>query len=320
MSRKAFPQTSPEAASKPENPQRLGRSRTYTAKDLPARLTHWHSPRINRWERLSVAAGALAIERLEASGTVAEQLKAGQTCWIAPGVRWRVVETQPATRFEFEVYADSLGQADAPQTLRSELLDDAERVTVPHPDALLTAANTLAPGERRLIELLYSAGDAIARLLCDETLFWHPLTVEAEGLTALIARAEQPFGLAEYLGRDHAVIEAALAGTLRGNETYRRWLDATLERHLHIEERLLFPAYVEAGGNESWVRGLKNEHQHLRQYLGELHEAHGRRKFMRLLDGHDEKEECTVYPDILDHLGDSAETLLAQAKALAVPA
>ncbi len=309
----------PDITPKPEHPRRLGRSRVYTAEDLPERLSHWHSPRVNRWERLCVTAGTLTIERLDATGSAIEKLQAGEAHWIAPGVRWRVAETGPDTRFEFEVHADSLGQADAPQQLRSELLDEAERVTAADSNALFARVKALAPGERCLVETHCEADDSIAQIFGDDTLFWHPLAARSQGITALAARAEHPFDLAEYLGRDHAVIEATLAGTLRGDEEYGRWLAASLARHLAMEEELLFPAYEAAGGRTAWVRGLKNEHRYLRQYLGELHQADGRRKFLRLLDGHDEKEERVVYPDILAHLGDRAEELLIRITTFPVP-
>ncbi|MGH8162392.1 MAG: hemerythrin domain-containing protein [Gammaproteobacteria bacterium] len=310
----------PDAAPKPENPRRLGRSRIYSPADLPERLTHWHSPRVNRWERLCVSAGALTIERREASGTATERLEAGEARWIAPGVRWRVTKTRTDTRFEFEVHADSRGQADAPQSLRSELLDEAERVTVADPDAFSARVNELAPGKCYLLDARFDADDSIEQVLSDGRLFWHPLDAGPQGLTALVSRVSHPFDLAEYLGRDHAVIEAALAGTLRGDAEYERWLTATLGRHLAMEEALVFPAYEAAGGREAWVRGLKNEHRYLREYLGRLDQADGRRKFLRLLDGHDEKEERVVYPDILAKLGKRGETLLAQVKTFPLPA
>ncbi|MDN5864695.1 MAG: hemerythrin domain-containing protein [Gammaproteobacteria bacterium] len=293
----------------------------YTPGDLPKRLVEWHSPRINRWERLCITAGMLAIEMREASGTACERLEAGESRWIAPGVRWRVAETRPDTRFEFEVHADTLGQADAPQTLRSELLDAAGRVTAADSEGLNAWAHELAPGERRVVGGGFELNGSIVHALTDDgRFFWHPLADGPGGFAALIAHAERPFGLAEYLGRDHAVIEAALAGSLRGDGEYKRWLLATLERHLHIEEELLFPAYLEAGGREAWVHGLQNEHKYLRQYLADLDDPGNRRKFLRLLDGHDEKEERVVYPDILEHLGARAAALLVKSKTFPIPA
>ena len=145
------------------------------------------------------------------------------------------------------------------------------------------------------------------------------LITGAGGFTAFVARAAQAFDLAQYLGRDHAVIEAALAGMLRGDTEYTRWLHAALDRHLHIEEDLLFPAYMEAGGRAAWVRGLKNEHTYLRQYRTSLAEPDSRRKFLRLLDGHDEKEERIVYPDMLAHLGSRADDLTTSAILFSLP-
>lgn len=297
----------------PERPRRLGRSRAYTAGDLPERLRHWHAPRINRWERLHVTAGTLGIACLEAAGVMSAVLVAGDKRWFAPGMRWRVTDMNADSRFELEVHADWKGQAEAPQQLRTELLTEARRMTASDVRAFDALVHSLPAGERRIVEGRFDMGELTGALFDTRTLSWHPLDCSAGYFTALIARSRQPFDLAAYLGRDHAVIEAALGGALSGDAESDRWLRATLERHLHIEEDLLFPAYIEVGGLEAWVDGLKREHGYLRQYLNELDQPGSRRKFLRLLDGHDEKEERVVYPDILARLGARAEAVLMAA-------
>lgn len=302
-------------AERPAGLRQLGRSRSYAGADLPERLRHWHTPRINRWERLRVIAGTLVFERLDASGAMAERLGSGDGRWFAPGVRWRIEDMSADARFELEIHADAGSEPAAPQGLRSELLDEAERVKLVDAAAFAALIRELAPGERRLIEGGFDVSPSLATVLHEGggTIFWHPLAAGANGFTALLARSERAFGLSDYLGRDHALIEAALAGALRGDMDYERWLHATLERHLHIEEELLFPAYLSAGGREPWVRGLKNEHKYLRQYLVSLAAPDERRKFLRLLDGHDEKEERVVYPDIVERLAEAADDLLESA-------
>lgn len=301
----------------PEHPRLLGRSRTYTAADLSARLRRWHAPRIDRWEQLRVTAGTLGIEYLCAGGVMCARLVAGQQRWIAPGTRWRVAHMGVADRFEIGVHADSKGQAEAPQPLRSDLLLHATRVAVATADALAALVQSLAAGERCIVEARFSLAAVPALRLQDRPLSWHPLEATERGFTALIALALAPFGLATYLALDHAVIEAALGGALAGNAESAGWLRATLERHLDIEEEVVFPTYVDAGGDARLVRGLLNEHHYLRQYLGELDQPPSRRKFLRLLDGHDEKEESVVYPDILQRLGERADMLLTEAIARA---
>lgn len=304
----------------PEQPRPLGRSRVYTAQDLSARLRHWHAPRINRWEQLCVLAGTLSVEYLGASGIVAATLAAGETRWIAPGTRWRVAGMGADDRFAIGVHADAKGQAEAPQPLRSTLLETAPRAEVFDRAGLQQCLRALPPGARSVIRLRFVDNVAPAELGGAGDLFWHPLETHAEGATALAVRSARPFDLAAYLGRDHAVIEAALGGALAGDAEAACWLQATLERHLQIEERLIFPAYVEAGGQAGWVRGLLNEHGYLRQYLAAFAQVDGRRKLLRLLDAHDEKEEGTVYPDVMAHLGARAAALLAQALAWPAPA
>ena len=299
-----------EPHDEPEQPRLLGRSRAYTFATLPERLRQWHSPRINRWERLWVTAGPLAIEYLDASGTINVELALGDNRWFAPGTRWRVVQMAPESHFELEVHADIKGQAEEPQPLRSSLLEEAIAVAVADVPALVALLHSLPAGERRIVHAAFDLSEWSGTVTGAQTLFWHPLVAAPGSFSVLVARSDTSFDLRTYLGRDHAVIEAALGGALAGDATYDAWLRATLERHLHIEEDLLFPAYLAAGGREAWVTGLKLEHVWLRQYLGELDQPISRRRFLRLLDGHDEKEERIIYPDLLAHVGAKGAALL----------
>lgn len=290
--------------------RRLGRSRPYDAASLPPRLRHWHAPRANRWEHLLVETGTLGVAWLEAGGVREERLAVGAARWIAPGTRWRVEELVEGARFLLDIWADDAVPAAAPQALRAELLDAAPVCLVAAPGELEAAVAALRVGERQLLRAGFHFGEPLVPLLAaDPRLTWHPLELGAEGCAALIARGPAPMGLADYLGRDHAVIEAVLAGALRGSVEHGRWLGYVLARHLAIEEELLFPAWREAGGREGWIQGLRNEHRHLRADLGRLGDPVARRRFLLLLDGHDEKEEQIVYPDIVAKLGDGLDGL-----------
>ncbi len=304
----------------PEQPRLLGRSRAYTLATLPERLRQWHAPRINRWEKLWVTGGSLAIEYLGASGATGVELGPRENRWFAPGTRWRVLRMATDSRFELEIYADVKGQAEAPQPLRSSLLVEALTVTAADARELAALLHSLPAGERRIVHARFDLGTWSGAATGVHTLFWHPLAAASGRFTVLVARSNEPFDLSAYLGRDHAVIEAALGGALAGDADDDGWLRATLERHLQIEEGLLFPAYLAAGGRDAWVQGLKLEHGWLRQYLGELDQPISRRRFLRLLDGHDEKEERVIYPDILAHVGARADALLDAAIAWPVPA
>jgi tellurite resistance-related uncharacterized protein len=303
----------------PEQPRLLGRSRAYTLANLPERLRQWHAPRINRWEKLWVTADSLALEHLGANGATGVELREGQHRWFAPGTRWRVVRMTADSRFELEIYADVKGQAEAPQPLRSRLLEDASTATAAGAPALAALLHALPAGERRIVHAHFDPATWRARTSDSRTLFWHPLAASRGGFTVLVARSDEPFDLRAYLGHDHAVIETALGGALAGDSRCDAWLRASLERHLRMEE-LLFPAWLAAGGREAWVTGLKLEHVWLRQYLGELEQPISRRRFLRLLDGHDEKEERVIYPDILAHVGAGANALLDAAIAWPIPA
>jgi tellurite resistance-related uncharacterized protein len=301
--------------------RRLGRSHRYADAVLPERLRRWHAPRANRWERLCMIAGRLVVELLEADGVVTQILIAGDDRWIAPGVRWRVAQMDADTNFELEIHADDSSLASAPQFVRAALLDDADCMQSADEVEFAERLRELAPGRRWLVRARFDMAAAIGAAMANGTgtLCWHPLDAEHRSHTALVVRSAQAVGLADYLGRDHAVIEAALAGALRGDAERGRWLRNLLARHLVMEEDLLFPAWLEAGGNPGWARGLRNEHAHLRRDLDHLDDAVARRRFLLLLDGHDEKEEQIVYPDILARLGRDADRLAMEAMRMNLP-
>ncbi|MGH8091418.1 MAG: hemerythrin domain-containing protein [Rudaea sp.] len=306
------------ASAPPALRRQLGRSREYTQANLPERLRRWHAPRANRWEYLCVEAGPLVVEWLDSEG--AQTLRTAENFWIAPGTRWRIVQMDARSRFRLEIHADATTAASTPQALRAALLDAAECVPIDDEAALSRLLAGLGAGERRLVRAGFDFAPALRAAIdeSDGTLCWHPLDAGGGHATALLSRSLQPIGLAEYLGRDHALIEAVLAGALRGDAERGAWLRNVLKRHLRIEEQLLFPAYLDAGGNAGWVRGLCNEHRQLELHLDRLSEAASRRRFLLLLDGHDEKEEQIVYPDILARLGDRTRAFGRQGMLLSV--
>src|SRR5690625_1499685 len=188
----------------PDNPRRLGRSRVYTAEDVSGRLSHWHAPRVNRWERLHVTDGTLGIEYYDAAGVTKAALTRGEKRWFAPGVRWRVARMEAESRFELEVHADSKGQAEAPQLLRSDLLERAERMTAADPGVFTQCVTALSIGERRLIATRFPEHDIPQAVFSAHDLFRHPLAGDHEGCTLFVARSNTRFDLAGYLGLDHA--------------------------------------------------------------------------------------------------------------------
>lgn len=298
--------------------RQLGRSRLYVRDDVPERLFQWHAPRANRWEQLRVEAGPLAIEWLEVEGVRQEELDAGDMRWIAPGARWRIHQMGTQARFHFEIHADEAIEPSTPQPRRAELLDAAARIKVADVAELEVALTQLQAGSRCLIRAGFDFTLWFQAFLSEQggRVCWHPLQAGPEEWVALVVRSDQAVDLLEYLGRDHAVIEATLTGAQQGDGERLRWLANTLARHLVIEENLLFPHYLEAGGKTGWVNGLRKEHRMLEQQLQELADPDVQRRFLLLLEAHDEKEEQIVYPDIAQHLDGQIDPVLAQVMAL----
>ncbi len=293
--------------------RRLGRSRPFSTDTVPDRLRQWHAPRANRWECLHVLEGRLDIEWLDAAGTTPVALAVGSRTWVAPGRRWRLKSLVSDSRFELEVHADETTAPAAPQPRRAALLETTPVLGISRPDDLAKAVAIIPPGSHCLLRagFNFTAGMKAAMEAAGACLAWHPLAIGTNDSAAVVVRTVRPDSLAEYLGRDHAIIESALAGALSGKAEQLVWLKWLLARHLDIEENLLFPAYLEAGGREGWINGLLNEHDKLRQQLPTFRaNADTRRRFLLLLDAHDEKEEQVVYPDIRRLLAPASRQLL----------
>lgn len=303
------------------NMRALGPSRRYGLADMPARFRRWHAPRANRWERLCVDAGRIDVQWLDETDVEAVSIAAGQSRWIAPGVRWRVIHVASNSIFHLEIHADESDAASAPQVVRAAWLDDAPRLYAMDGTELSQRLAELSPGRHCLLRASFDAAPALRSVVIasDGRLNWHPLANDSAGTVAVLMRSAQPIDLCDYLGRDHALIEAVLAGALRGDAEHHRWLQNLLTRHLVIEEDMLFPAWLALGGRPGWERGLRNEHTRLRADLQRLDDPVSQRRFLLLLDGHDEKEEQIVYPDIVARLASRLPELTAQVWALGVP-
>lgn len=294
---------------------RLGRSRVYARPDVPGRLFRWHAPRSGRWERLRVLAGTLELEWREGSAIHGESLDAAVCRWFEPGTFWRVTGMGADTRFELEVYAAVRSGRPLFSPVRIALLERAHRVFVGEPAELDALVAGMQAGASCVVNGTFDvhAARATIEMRGRGAISWHPLVVEADQFAAFALRDGNTIDLDGYLRRDHALIESALAGALAGDAGYARWFRNLLERHISIEEDLLFPSYLEAGGRAAWVGSLATEHVRLRRHLDAFNQEADRQALLHLLDSHDEKEERIVYPDILRRIGPDGVLLVRRA-------
>lgn len=290
----------------------LGRGRSFTAAELPARFAHWHAARANRWERLVLDSGHLVTAWLEEAGTTRLELGAGQTHWIAPGRRWRILAWSEDVVFSVQMHADDSVQADAPQVERARLLDDTPLAEPTNESELEILLTRLGAGERRLLRTAFDPTDAVraAMAVAQGRLSWHPLGTHAGQYAALLVCTAEPVDLLDYLGRDHAVIEATLPAALSGDAEREHWLRTLLARHLRIEEERLFPAYLAASGDPALIDALRREHDLLRGHLANIADPASHRGLLLVLEAHDEKEEQIVYPLVAGQLQSNAESFL----------
>lgn len=144
--------------------------------------------------------------------------------------------------------------------------------------------------------------------------------------------------ITSYMEQDHVLIDgfaeravaAAQAGDWgamqrEGGEFLQR-----LRRHIEMEEDVLFPAFEErtgmTGGGPS--QQMRVEHEQMQPILAAMEQAAGaqdgagfRRATQQLLDilqPHNVKEEQMMYPMLDQAVGEGAQSLLRDVKAMAV--
>lgn len=128
----------------------------------------------------------------------------------------------------------------------------------------------------------------------------------------------------DYLARDHRQLDELLAEVDRWMErdlaeAGRRFeaFSSRLDRHIEIEEALLFPAYETVAGDagRATTAELREDHVEIRAAIEVLrqairegrtaHYADGSQVLDLLLGGHNLKEESGIYPDMDDALARS---------------
>ena len=140
--------------------------------------------------------------------------------------------------------------------------------------------------------------------------------------------------LGNYLTDDHARCDALLRHAQQSVGA-SRWIEArrdaaafryALERHLLIEERIIFPAFEAALGHAaSPTAAMRAEHLRIRavaQRLADAIEAHSAQDFVTHAEAllltmhvHSEKEEGVLYPMIERVLARRCPDLLSAARA-----
>lgn len=135
--------------------------------------------------------------------------------------------------------------------------------------------------------------------------------------------------ISEALAQDHRRLEHALEASLK-QVSAAQWDAAAatfgafrqgMERHMQIEEQILFPA-VEAGTETPLTAILRKGHRDLCVFFDELDDAIAARdaeecgrnvnSIRSLLARHDEKEEAELYPAAQALLGAEAQAVAAR--------
>lgn len=137
--------------------------------------------------------------------------------------------------------------------------------------------------------------------------------------------------VSEYMIAHHRDCDAAygraernaLASDLAGLEREAGAFLAELERHIAVEEELLFPAFEERTGMDGGPTAMMRiEHEQMRGLFAEMRAAlaardaagylAAARTLLALLQQHNAKEENMMYPMLDEALGEDAAALLEQ--------
>jgi iron-sulfur cluster repair protein YtfE (RIC family) len=153
-------------------------------------------------------------------------------------------------------------------------------------------------------------------------------------ISAVQATPQTFAGINEYLSWDHDRLDGILADVTRmvddgelerAEHTYSDFREG-LQRHIRIEEEILFPLFEQRTG---MVRGptevMRQEHRVIKEAMDLMAEAlasgkgasyhEGRELLEESLPSHNQKEEHVLYPTI-DHLLDPDERVKLVARLL----
>lgn len=290
--------------------------RSYDYEQARRGFAGWHAPRLNRWERIRALGGTAVLERLEPAEIRTLTLGPEIDYWAPPGQRWRLGSMEPGASLEIAPHAQDSASTASPHPARASWLTGIETVRLADETALRDLLACLGPGERRLCLGEHNWTDAVrsADIATDGRLSWHPLSGGANSrFLAIAIHCTQPASLADYLGRDHALIEAALSAALEGRDDGAVRFRTALKRHVAFEEEILFPACEGTQAERAAIEELRREHRYIRDCLKTDLKPDSMRRLWRLLEAHDEKEEQIIYPRLTSVNGDAAAELLQRA-------
>ena len=137
--------------------------------------------------------------------------------------------------------------------------------------------------------------------------------------------------ISDYMNQDHKHCDDAFARA-ENMAAARDWAGLErdggaflrdMERHMGIEEELLFPAFEETTGMASGpTETMRMEHEQMRALFAQMRAAIGAKDgeeylgvaetLLILLQQHNIKEESMMYPMLDDALGEDAPGLLSQ--------
>ncbi len=143
--------------------------------------------------------------------------------------------------------------------------------------------------------------------------------------------------ITDYMQQDHDLIDgiaeravaAAAAGDLAGMERDGALFLQRLERHIEMEENLLFPAFEERTGMTAAGPSvqMRAEHEQMQGILQQMRDAiaakdaagwqRASQALLEVLVPHNLKEEQMMYPMLDDAMGPDAGALLAEVKEMA---
>ena len=186
---------------------------------------------------------------------------------------------------------------------------------------ILSAFDSLSPGERVLLHAAAAPGDALSVLQAERPgLFeWSVVASGPDGWKIEVFRREAAPGslreVTEALAWDHdrldALEAAAFLALSHGDvpTAAARYAEFAcgLERHIGFEEEVLFPVFEARAGLEPTfgpTAVMREEHAEIRYLLRSIGEAIGtggdsiplRRRFHEVIGEHNEKEEVILYP------------------------
>lgn len=295
------------------------RTPTFETPGLPDGLRDYHRTSDGVWGEIVVESGVLRYDWLDGSGE-SWNLAGGDVGVIPAELPHRIEPLSDETRFYLRLYQVGGQECDGALDANVPGVLDLRPLSPPlRHQQVLSAFDALNPGESLVFIEDRDPRPLLGSFaaLRPQRYLWLPQAASETRWVVWLSRREDDFAptIGEALQADHGRLDALLDEAIRriaaGGAAGAALSDFCwgVRRHLRIEEKRLFPLFLEVGGPELPTQVMVSEHRDIERQLRQIeNDPSVDESMLKLLrhtiDHHSFKEEGVLYPMLDVSLGD----------------